>query len=493
MRDYLSDVAAERAVLASVFRFGSEAYADVADIVTSNTFSLENNQAVWKCIEHAFKDPTTASIDYPTIISSASALGLSECFKSDGDTKHLRSIMNTPIMPENGRRMAGRIRKFEVAALLERQLEEARRSIRGLTGDETINQIIAAAEQPIFDFTSLLTDAARTGPQLMGTDAVKYMTHLMDNPRDMCGISTGLNKFDLAIGGGLRPNSLDLIVARMKVGKTQVADNVALHIADVEETPVFNVDTEMTVEEHQTRIIANLAGIPIKLIETGKCGFNSFDRQKVLEAAAKLESLPYYYECMIGREFEEVLGSLRRWVTRTVGLRADGKANRCVVIYDYLKMLSSDFAAGNMQEYQALGYITTALKNFMGRYGVPCLCFAQANREGIEKEDTGIIGGSDRIAQYATSVTLYKFKTEEERVEAGASGMKYTHKLVPIVSRHGEGLQDGDYINIQAEYGQARITEGPTRNELSSKGGGDMVRNVQGFIVNNDDQADCQF
>lgn len=493
MRDYLTDVAAERAVLASVFRYGSEAYADIADLVTSNTFSEPSNQAIWQCIEHVMKDEDVGALDFPTIISSASSLGLrEEFFKADTDIKHLRSIMNTPIMPENGRKMAGKIRKLEVAALLEQQLDQARRSIRSLHGDESITEIIAAAEQPIFDFTSLLTDAAKSGPQLMGTDAVKYMQYLKDNPRDMIGISTGMRRYDISIGGGLRPNSLDMIVARMKVGKTMLVDNAAIHICSHEGIPVFNIDTEMSREEHQVRIIANLAGVRANDIETGKFGLKELDDKSVMAAAAKLEGLPYHYECVIGRQFEEVMASMRRWVTRTVGLKSDGKANPCVVIYDYLKMLSSDFANGNLQEYQALGYITTALKNFMGRYGVPCLCFAQANREGIEKEDTGIIGGSDRIAQYATSVTLYKFKTDDERAEAGDKGMKYTHKLVPIVSRHGEGLQDGDYINVQAEYGQARITEGPTRNELA-KGGDSGNKTANGFVVEDDDTDELEF
>lgn len=488
MRDYLNDVAAERAVLAAVFQHGSETFDDIADIVTPRTFSIEGNQAIWQCIEHVMKDDSITQVDFPTIMSTAGSLGLKEFFKSETDIKYLRSLTNMPVMPQTARKMAGRIRKFEIAYLLEKQLDDAKRSIRSLKGDETIDEIISMGEQPIFDFTSLLTgNAVSTGAQKMGLGCVEYMTYLMDNPREMIGISTGMKRFDTAIGGGLRPNSVDIIVARMKVGKTQIVDNVGVHIADTENIPVNNVDTEMTREEHQHRIIANLAGFSVRDIEKGKCGLKAFDRKKVLDAAAKLESMPYYYDCINdGRQFEEVISGLRRWVTRTVGLKADGKAKDCVIIYDYLKMLSADFSGKNMQEYQALGFITTSLKNFMARYGVPCLCFAQANREGIDGEDTNIVGGSDRIAQYATSVTLYKFKTDEERAEAQGEAQKYTHKLVPLVSRHGEGLQDGDYINVQAEYGQARIHEGPTRNELS-RGVSDDNKTPKGFVVNDDD------
>lgn len=247
---------------------------------------------------------------------------------------------------------------------------------------------------------------------------------------------------------------------------TQLVDNIALHVAGVGGVPVFNLDTEMSWEEHLHRVVANLAGVPVYDIETGRCGSRALPRQKVLEAAARLRDFPYHYECVIGKAFEEVLASMRRWVTRTVGLGPDGRAKPCVVIYDYLKLMSADFLSGDLKEYQALGFIATALKNFMGRYGVPCLCFAQLNREGSDREDGTVISGSDRIIHYCTSFTIYKMKSDEERAEATQGGGKYTHKLVPVLSRHGEGLRCGDYINVAADYRVARVREGPTRYEL---------------------------
>ena len=39
-------------------------------------------------------------------------------------------------------------------------------------------------------------------------------------------------------------------------------------------------------------------------------------------------------------------------------------------------------------------------------------------------------------------------------------------KLVPIVARHGSGLDDGDYINMDMIGKFGKISEGRTRNEL---------------------------
>ena len=53
-------------------------------------------------------------------------------------------------------------------------------------------------------------------------------------------------------------------------------------------------------------------------------------------------------------------------------------------------------------------------------------------------------------------------------------------KLVPIVSRHGKGIDAGDYINISANYEMGKIEEGPTRNQFYKT---NSPRNNTGFEI----------
>ena len=46
-------------------------------------------------------------------------------------------------------------------------------------------------------------------------------------------------------------------------------------------------------------------------------------------------------------------------------------------------------------------------------------------------------------------------------------------KLVPIVARHGAGLHDGDYINMDMVGEYARLLELKTRNEFKNQPSGD--------------------
>jgi len=88
---------------------------------------------------------------------------------------------------------------------------------------------------------------------------------------------------------------------------------------------------------------------------------------------------------------------------------------------------------------------------------VPCLSFVQLNRDGITKETTDVVSGSDRLVWLCTSFSIFKDKTEEERMADGiSSGNK---KLIPVVSRHGPGIEDEGYICLQMDGKYAKIKE----------------------------------
>ena len=161
---------------------------------------------------------------------------------------------------------------------------------------------------------------------------------------------------------------------------------------------------------------------------------------------------------------------MRRWLVKEVGLKEDGTANDCVIFYDYLKLMDSAGISQDMKEYQVLGFMMTSLHNFAIRYKVPIVAFVQLNRDGITKESTDTASGSDRIIWLCSNFTIFKRKSDEEIAEDGPNNGN--RKLVPLISRHGGGLDDNDYINCYMKGWCAKITEGRTRL--------DVVNNKQG-------------
>ena len=178
--------------------------------------------------------------------------------------------------------------------------------------------------------------------------------------------------------------------------------------------------------------------------------------------------MPFKYKSIAGKSFDEVLSLARRWVIKDVGLDDFGKAKPCLIILDYIKLMDDGAISKNIAEYQALGFLMSSLHNFMVQYGVACLAFTQLNRDGITREDTDVASGSDRILWLCSNFSIYKRKTEEEMADESVSenNISYNLKLIPIVARHGKGIDAGDYINISGNYEYGRITEGPTRNEF---------------------------
>jgi replicative DNA helicase len=236
---------------------------------------------------------------------------------------------------------------------------------------------------------------------------------------------------------------------------------IALHLATID-IPVLVLDTEMSKDEYLIRVGAAMTGVPIWDIERGTRIRGN--REKLLGAGRSILSRPFSYRSIAGEPFTETMAAARRWVARSVGYGEDGLTRPCLVVFDYMKVMDPAlFSKAGLAEYQAIGFMADALKQFANLHKASVLSFVQLNREGL-------VSQSDRIKWFCTSLSMYHWKSEEEAAEEDGESAKYTHKLCVDMCRHGEGLDDGDFINISSDYRVGRIEEGPTRNELARRG-----------------------
>jgi len=262
---------------------------------------------------------------------------------------------------------------------------------------------------------------------------------------------------------------------------------MGFHIANKLKIPVLNMDTEMTKEDHIHRLLAMITEIELSKIETGKFAESPNLLKKIQEASEQLKQSPMYHKSIAGKPFEEQLSVMRRWLVKEVGLNDDGTAKDCVIFYDYLKLMDSSGMSQDLKEYQVLGFMMTALHNFAIKYRVPIVGFVQLNRDGISKEGTDTASGSDRIIWLCSNFTIFKKKSDEEMAEDGPDGGN--RKLIPIISRHGGGLDDNDYINCHMKGWCAKITEGKTKLELAHN----TKSTKDGFIVNENNDKEISF
>jgi replicative DNA helicase len=457
----LEDLAAERAVLSALCQYGLDVYLEI-DFVDASHFTDVMNQLIFDCIYKSISD--NIKVELSSILSAANDLGVQDQISTKDEIGFIRSLFNFPIHKENVGSHAAKIAKLKLARDLKKTLKACEKDLESITGEEDIMDLVAKIEEPLLEATGDIYQSSKKKTELIGTEIDEYIQHLSDNVSDFVGIPSGFDRFDIAIGGGLRRKCVDLVAARPKVGKSMFGDAVAMHVAGNLDIPVLMLDTEMSKEDHLHRILADLSGVEINRISTGKFSENAIESEKINEAKEKLKNIPYHYISIAGESFENILSQMRKWIYQHVGFDENGVTKDCLIVYDYLKLMGSETINAAMKEYQVLGFQITKLHNFCVKYDVPCLSFVQLNRDGITRESTDVVSGSDRLIWLCTSFSIFKLKSEEEIATDGTDNGN--RKLVPVVARHGEGLADGDYVSMKMFGKYGRILEGQTRNEI---------------------------
>jgi len=451
------DFGSERAVLSGLFQYGSEVYVEIQDIIEEVDFYNDQNAIIYRCLRYIIEKGM--SIDVPSLTSAATELNLKEEISSDLD--YIKSLKTLNINKDNVFKFAAQIKKLSFLRGLKEEAKKILENLNSVSGMESIDEIIDIVEKPLVKAISM--ESIGEKPEKFGEDILEYVDFLENNPCDFVGIPTGFTRYDKSIGGGLRRKTVNVIAARSKVGKSFISDIMAINICSTKNYPVLLLDTEMSKEDHYHRILASLSGVTLDEIENGSFGKCEEKKKLVKEAALKFSKFNYYYINVAGQPFNVIANHIKRWVMQVVGKNEEGKTNDCLVIYDYLKLMSSSSINANIQEYQALGFQISELHNICVKLDIPCLSFVQLNREGETRESTDVVSGSDRIVWLCTSFTIFKHKTLEEMADDGVRNGN--RKLVPIVSRHGAGLDYGDYINISFDGSIGLIKEIGTRNE----------------------------
>lgn len=477
----IQDVAAEEAVLSGLCQYGNKVFLDISSIVDERCFTKTLNSVFFKCIHNLLSKNELPSVDVQSILSSSQEINVHSIVNKKESLDSLRSIVGTPVNKDGLSRFALKLRKIRLIKDIEQKFADGKTQLQGLNGTESTNEIISVAENIVFDLATNL-DADDTKPSAFGEGLVDILEDRFKNPVAQLGLSSGFPVWDKAIGG-LRAG-VHIIGARSKVGKSTICANMGLNIA-FKDIPVLYIDTEMSKQEQSDRLLASMTQIDINNIATGNID-NRFDKKAVLQAASKLGLLKnYQHRNVVGMSFENQLAMIRRWIINDVGLNPGGTAKNCLIIYDYLKLMDDADLHGDLKEYQLLGFMTSSLHNVCARYDIPVLAAIQLNRDGISKESTDVVSGSDRIVWLCTSFSILKTKSDEEIKADGPNAGN--RKLVPVVSRHGAGLDDKEYINCHFQGNYSRITEGRTNFEIANNP--QVGNSDDGFVTDEDDEC----
>lgn len=251
----------------------------------------------------------------------------------------------------------------------------------------------------------------------MGDKTEEILSERAETPAQVPGLEVGWEQVDELTNGG-QAGDLIIVCAPSKVGKSVTLTNWATKIGIKDQVPILYIDSEMSEREQEDRILANLTGIAHKEIVSGLYVMDTVNGKaedkiaKLKIAREQLKMGSYYHIYLPHFSIEKVTALTRKFVMQ-MGIKA--------LFFDYIKIPSNQANFKTVQEYQALGFFTSGLKDLAGMLKIPVFTACQTNRNdlGTDDPDASNIGGSYRILQLATKLMFLVDKTNERIAKDG--------------------------------------------------------------------------
>jgi replicative DNA helicase len=261
----------------------------------------------------------------------------------------------------------------------------------------------------------------------------------------------GFGFLNRLMGGGLRRKGLTIIAARPKVGKSTLLLSWALDTAcgwmltavdesgqvsevEVPPVPVLYLDTEMSREEMYSRGLSHAASYHEQGIMAGRFLSDTEGLKRVHGGMGRLSNAPFYYCNVAGLPPHMLPSIIRQFRNQYVGTREYQVAGRSytfsnpgMVVYDWMK-LPDPGGLKSAGEHQLLGFLASTIKDAAAANDLPVVSGAQNNRSaiGVEKDEweemaESFVAGSDRLAQFCTSLMILRNITPPEEEDIRAS------------------------------------------------------------------------
>lgn len=456
------DIESELTIIKYAISSGSQGFYSVLSELSEEHFYDETIGCIFKTIESLYQKENIEKLSAESIANQARNSAFWDYLDRDRFVKIVKDCSISESTKVDAQISSSRIKYWYVIRKLSKKIKEAHQIISKTKGDEEIIDVITSVEESIFNF---IPEIKRENDYTNISEfSVEHIDYIAKNPVTMVGIPTGFPRYDECIGGGFRRGTVNVVGARPKVGKSTFCINIAKNIA-FSNIPVLYLDTEMKKETQAVKWASLCSGIPQNEIETGSFASNANYMTIIKESFEESKSKPFYHISVAGMKPQEIFSVCRRWLASVVGKNKDGSIKDCLIILDYLKTMDLG-DLGDFQEYQYLGDLITKLHNFAVKNDLPILATVQLNRDGINKEDSSVVSGSDRILWLCSSLAYLKKKTDED-IAAGDNKTNGDRKMVVIETRYGKGMDSSsEYINIISNMDKSKFTEGKFNFEV---------------------------
>lgn len=233
----------------------------------------------------------------------------------------------------------------------------------------------------------------------------------INNKGKIKGIPTRLNAIDKRING-LNKQEIIIIAGRPGSGKTTLANNIAINVAEQgKHVVLFNL--EMSLMQIVEKMLSNLAMVEMDKIKFGN--INGYDMDRLGNGNEKLLRLRDNFKV-----YDDVL-HINQIVAKAKKLKKQNKLD--LIIVDYLQLIESDKRDSREQEVAS---ISRRLKLLSKELKVPVIALSQLSRAPEQRADhrpimsdireSGAIEQDADIIMFCYRDEYYNPQTEEPNV-----------------------------------------------------------------------------
>lgn len=323
---------------------------------------------------------------------------------------------------------ADNIIKCEQARKLKRLLCETLEQIK----PDNASELIGVLTPSIQDITYLSGELKEVSQRDKIIRLIPKIEEMLKNPASSYGYKTGLSSLDRKIGG--IHNELVIITARTNMGKTILAQKMALNIARKDKVTL--IELEMSDDAINTRNVSMLSGVRLNEIKYGGCAKDKIKVEQIQKALEELGSGKiaenYKVENLRNRQLSTIINYIRRDAIKN-GTKA--------FFVDHIGLIKTDNKYGAKWEEQS--EISHEFQKLQRELNIPIVLLAQRGREsegGKAKGDLSTIRGSGSIEEDADLILIIEHArgTDKDQIDKMGAESEYIDTDI-IIAKNRNG------------------------------------------------------
>jgi replicative DNA helicase len=337
----------------------------VSEILTSESFYVDNHKKVFKAIETLNKN--NEPIDILTVTEQLKKDGTLDAIGGAYEiVKMTNAVVSSANIEIHARKIAEKFILRELVRTSSEVINEA------LNESNDVFDILDMAEKNLSNLTNSSVKGGMIGISQVLKESITKISEWRQNDSTLTGVPTGFTELDRATRG-FQNGDLIIIAARPSGGKTAFALNLIRNAAlnDIKPVTVASWSLEMKAIYLVLRMLAAESEILLYKIQTGR--LNDEEMARIINKAVQTLSRANIF-------FDES-SSVNLRSLKSKARRLKKKNNLGMIVIDYLQLMNGENKGSREQE---ISTISRELKNLAQELDVPVIALSQLSREGVK-------------------------------------------------------------------------------------------------------------